>query len=303
MSRRRKTILNLLPEEISLPYVNWKGTPGVGDFMHGLNVAHWKSFICQKPVLLKMHWYHSRNYLYHFEDPETIIERFEYINKFYEKTGTEVNIQHMFNSESSWLYANRYNGYTRKNSKLKDLNGEFWCKFKFNDWRMRDDLLNYPIIEDKIVLWRGTTNAQIPRSFKVPFTHDQWNTVINMIELNGYRVVEIDYRTPISEVLYHIKTSRAVVCYEGMWHYIAKNLQKPIIVLSSDKITNYHTPEALIYNPRMAPGFDPAKGDKPVFSTTYFRDFERRLEVADKFSKKRIDYLDKLLNEYRQSSN
>ncbi len=129
----------------------------------------------------------------------------------------------------------------------------------------------------------------------MPMVAFQWEEVIHMIrEVHGYRVIEIDYRTPIREVLYHIKTCRATISYEGMWHYVAKNCRKPMIVLSDDPITNTHTPDALIYNPRLRKGFDPAKGHKPEYRPDYFNKFEKRLKLADEYSKKRLGYFERL---------
>jgi hypothetical protein len=292
---KRNNIKKKLQDENLSPFMDWKGTPGVGDFMYGLNIAHWKSFILNREIFLRFHWYHAEDFLYHYEDPETIIERLNYIHSFYSNEYSKIRIKHTFNSNSGWIYSNRFRGYNRNIRKS-------W-KFRVNDWILREDLMNYPTIENKIVLWRNTTNAEDPRPFKMPFTHDEWNQVIDIIELQGYKVFEINYRTPISEVLYHIKTCICTVSYEGMWHYIAKNLRKPMIVLSSDPITNMHTPDALIYNPRKNAWFDAAKGDKPKYSLSYFYDFEKRIKLAKEYSTKRIGYLDEILNEYRQSSN
>lgn len=272
--------------------IKFKTTPGVGDFMMALNIAHFRSFILERPINLEFHWYHDKNFLYHFEDPETIFERFKYLNKFYEKKNTEVKIKHIFNSDYTELWSTRYKGLSRNTKRYPGS-----PMFKINDWLFRKDIRNVPIDEHKIVLWRPTFNAQDPRSFKMPMTAIEWLELIQIIEVNGYHVVEIDYRTPIREVLYHISTARACVSYEGMWHYIGRNLNKPMIVLSADPITHYHTPDAFIYNPREMPGFDPAKGHKPVFKPKYFYNFDKRLQWADDAANARIGYLKEMLYE------
>jgi hypothetical protein len=45
--------------------------------------------------------------------------------------------------------------------------------------------------------------------------------------------------------MYHISTARMVLCYDGMWHYIARNLLTPMVVVSTEGITSYHTPHAV----------------------------------------------------------
>ena len=248
--------------------INFKCTPGVGDFMYILSVAYQRSFILQKPITVNLHWFHSKDFLYHFEDPETIIERFEYINNFYVKDLTEVNIIHHFNSDDTLLYYNRYDGYTRSRSGTEKNR----LKIKYNQWEFRE--LGSETVPGKIVMWTQVNNAEVPRLFKRPFLKEEWRQVKELIELQGYDVTEIDYRTPVSEVLYHISTCECTVSYEGMWHYVAKNLHKPMIVLTQDNITKVHTPQALIYQVR--------KVEK--HNMRFFHNFSRRLRRAKDFN-------------------
>lgn len=284
----RQDILDSWPRENGYSHLVFKATPGVGDFMYPLNIALFRSFVLQKPVTLDIHWYHDKDYLFHFEDPETIIERFNYIFSFYEKQYTNLTVNHIFESKRYDLWGKRHYGFNRHIKKCP-------VPFRYNDWTFRQDILEAETYSDKIVVFRPTFNAQMPRSFKSPLTAFQWEDVIHIIrEVHGYRVIEIDYRTPVREVLYHIKTCRATVSYEGMWHYVAKNCRKPMIVLSDDPITKTHTPDALIYNPRLVKGFDPAKGHKPNYKISFFNDFERRLKKAEYLSKKRLQYFERL---------
>jgi hypothetical protein len=299
---KRFALLKQLKPKNYTTHIKWKGTCGAGDFMYGLNIAHWRSFILQKPVTIEYHWYHNESYLHHYEDPETIYDRLNYLNNLYFKMGTEVNVTHVWNSENYLLWSERFQNYDRNIDKRKYMKS--WAKFRHNDWLFRPEILRAQVIPNKLVLFRPTFNAEQPRDFKLPYTDSQWLEVIDMIKhVHGFNVVEIDYRTPIREVVYHIKTCRATISYEGMWHYVAKNMHKPMIVLSSDPITKTHTPDALIYNPRLNKGFDPAKGHKPIYKVEYFYDLEKRIKLAEKFSKNRTMYLRDLFNEYRQSSN
>ena len=45
--------------------------------------------------------------------------------------------------------------------------------------------------------------------------------------------------------MYHIRTCHVCLSYEGMWHYVCKNLFKPHIVISNASITRWHTPAAV----------------------------------------------------------
>ena len=64
-----------------------------------------------------------------------------------------------------------------------------------------------------------------------------------------------------------------------MWHYIAKNFQKPMIVLTKDLITNHHTPNALIYKvPKVK-----------EHSIRYFYKFDRKVHRAKDVNKVEVD--------------
>jgi hypothetical protein len=40
-----------------------------------------------------------------------------------------------------------------------------------------------------------------------------------------------------------------VICYDGIWHYVAKNFARPLAVISGEGVTKYHTSNALRMNP------------------------------------------------------
>ena len=117
-------------------------------------------------------------------------------------------------------------------------------------------MLRVVTIPKKIVLWRQTFNAAAPRSFKRAFDNDGWNYIVKSLQDQGYNVVEIDYRTPIREVMYHISNCEATVGYEGMWHMVAKNFWKPMIIFTKDNISRLHTPNAYIFGKSMKNDFD-----------------------------------------------
>ena len=57
---------------------------------------------------------------------------------------------------------------------------------------------------------------------------------------------ELSYRTPASEAMHLISTSRMVICYDGIWHYVAKNFATTSRGnQSGEGVTKYHTPNAL----------------------------------------------------------
>ena len=242
--------------------ITWRGTPGVGDFMWALNCAHNYAyrFVSGRKVTLEFHWEHGPRYLHHIEDPETIIERLEYIHNFYHRKD-DVQVEHVFKARGRYKDI-RYEDDLRRleNGRLRvttpDRKGRhkprFWFQSDYyndtkgsalpdSDWGFRDDAFK-PMDKRKVVVWRPTFNAEIPRKWKNELTNEQWDDIISSLGAAGLYTVELTYRTPISEVIYHISTCRQVVCYDGMWHYIARNFFKPIMIPSKEGISYYHTP-------------------------------------------------------------
>jgi len=254
------------------PYLVIKGTPGIGDAMYALNLAHNRSFIFQTKVNLLFRWYHSRSFNYHMEDPETIIQKVNYIQRFYEKEFTDVKIDHTFNETSTQLWVERHQGLHRKMLKNNSYS------FKYNDWHFAD-WCRKEVIPKKIVMWNQTGNANPPRGYKRPFDREEWTLAKDLMDMQGWDVVEIDYRTPIREAFWHINTCECTVSYEGMWHYVAKNFQKPMIVLTKDIITKHHTPNAMIYQvPKVK-----------EHKIEYFYRFDKKVQRAKDYNKVEVD--------------
>ena len=88
-----------------------------------------------------------------------------------------------------------------------------------------------------------------PRTWKRLFSNDDWDRLIGHFESLGFNMHELSYRTPASEAMYLISTARMVICYDGIWHYVAKNFARPLAVISGEGVTKYHTPNALRLNP------------------------------------------------------
>ena len=213
--------------------IKWKTTVGIGDSMYGMNIAYMRAFVNQKPTKLQIHYHFPENHYYHYEDPESVDSRVKYINKFYMWKDI-VHIEHVFNSNDFNVYNKKYLGVTRHGK------SELYRYWSF------DPTLNTTPKYGKIVLWRPTFNAaQQLNGYKLPMLDSEWQRLIDRLKDFGYDVVELGYRTPISEAVYHIRTCECCISYEGMWHYVAKNFFKPHIVFSDSNISRWHTPAAL----------------------------------------------------------
>jgi len=250
--------------------VTWRGTPGVGDFMWALNSCHkYAADQNVSKINLEFHWEHGEDYLHHFEDPETIIERCDYIHNFYHDKD-RIEIHHIFNADGRykhWKFADDIvtdpNGERRIAAKSHGIEkARFWFQSGYyndatgstapdNDWIFRKDAFR-DIVQDRIVIWRPTWNAEKPRTWKRQFTNEDWERLIMDLKMMGFNVYELGYRTPVREAMELISTSRLVICYDGIWHYIAKNFARPMAVVSGEGVTKYHTPNALRMNPTVS---------------------------------------------------
>lgn len=236
-----KNISYLFPSNAN--EVDWKGTFGVGDILFGLNAVHMMTHLMRKRrevpfVTMNVHWTHGEDYLHHFEDPETIIERAEYLHNFYyDKDAVRMN--HIFYSKDEELQRIRHRGFRRKKSPVAVLDA-------LPSWVFRNDILKSSLpVENKVVFWRPLFNKDEPQGWKKVFTDDHWLEIIHLLEMKGYDLVELTYRTPVREAFYHIRTCRFCIFYDGMWQYIAKNLCKPVIALGDNSVIETHNSQGV----------------------------------------------------------
>lgn len=226
--------------------VTWRGTPGLGDCMWALNASHAHAYKTGVPVHLEMHWNHSKDFLYHFEDPETIVERMEYVHNYYHLKDN-VHLTHVFNSS-----ADRYH---KPEDEKKEEKPRWWFESGEypdmggriappGDWLFRKQAFRDPV-QRKIVIWRPLFNAEEPTGWKTLLTNSGWQVIIEKLRRRGMNITELCYRTPIREAMYHISTARLVISYDGMWHYIARNFAVPMVVISKNGVTKFHTPNAI----------------------------------------------------------
>jgi hypothetical protein len=214
--------------------IRWKTTVGIGDSMYGLNIAYMRAFVNQKPTKFQLHFFHPKDYIHHYEDPESVVERVEYIRDRYMWKDI-VDVEYVYDSKDYALYKKFYEGVTRrKNSEM------------YRYWAL-DPTINTAPTYNKIVLWRPTSNlSQQVANDKMLLLDWEWDRLIDRMKDFGYNVVELDYRTPIRDALHHIRTCECCISYEGMWHYVSKNLFKPHIVLGTSSISTWHTPAAIV---------------------------------------------------------
>ena len=227
--------------------IQWRGTWGVGDVCMGLNVAHnysWSNKDCE--VELEFHWNHDEDYKTRPDDPETIIERCAFLHDKYHQND-RVKVSHVFNT-SLFHYAEEDPYTDKQKNKLrwifpndvrdKTLRGEemdwVYDKKYYREPQERKTYLG--------VYWTPQHNSERPRYWKRQLLPKDWEeTKERFRAISNY--VELNYQTPIKDVFDIIVECDWIFCYEGMWHYIARNLSKPIVIQSKEKITSVNTPQ------------------------------------------------------------
>ena len=214
--------------------IHWKMTPGMGDVMMCLNTAHRTAHSLGTPVNLNLHWYFDPEIPHTQDDPETILERLYYVHDFYHDQD-QVIIRHQYPGDDSLRKLRVKGTFKGVGNGLS------------NSWWFRESSY-LPVDENKIVVWRPTFNAEVARDWKLLINHYEWDKILDNYRALGYNIVELCYRTNIREAMYHINTCKFTISYDGMWHIIARNFWKPMIVLSRSVITEFLTPWALMLN-------------------------------------------------------
>lgn len=220
--------------------IQWRGTWGVGDSMRGLNTAHQYAYDTNQEVNLEIHWSHGEDYLTHPDDPETIVERTDWIHTRYHQQD-RVKLTHVFDSD---LFCsdnknpdnNKARFYFESNAYEPD--GWPSCHWIFSKEQFVPS-------KKKIVVWTPTHNSEAPRKWKRVLTNEDWYDIIKMLSWEGWNTIELTYRTPIRDAYKQIQEANFILCYDGMWHYIARNFAKPMLIPSWEGVTTYNTPNAI----------------------------------------------------------
>jgi hypothetical protein len=217
--------------------VRWRGTWGIGDSMNALNVCHNYAWSKGIKVNLEMHWSHDENHLETPKDPETIVQRTDWIHTQYHRQD-DVVLTHVFNSD---LFPK--GNMNSDSNKIRQIFDSGHKEPFDNDWIFKPE--SFTKKKKKIVIWTHTYNTKKPRTWKRFLTNDDWYDIIKLLSWEGWDTVELTYRTPIRDAFKQISEADFVVCYDGMWHYIARNFGKPMFIPSWEGVTHYNTPNAV----------------------------------------------------------
>jgi len=203
----------------------------------------------KKKVTINYYWPNESDWTFHYEDPQTIISQQDYLlSRMHNYGYNPVEINNHFNCQDWTPIPNK-----QLHSNIEGDEG-YKVLHSINTWLFREEFLNVPVHENLVVVWRTKFIDSKYPSFKDSYDSAYWDLIIPILKTLGYNVLEITHRTPISEVFYLISRCKFIVAYNGMYHYIAKNLIKPMVVMGDSSIIRTHNPQAThFYNPNEDP--------------------------------------------------
>lgn len=204
--------------------VKWGTGIGYGDFVTGLGYAHTSAIKYQTPVHIEFHWNHSKDYLFSPLDPETIVQRYEYIYSIMRHL-PQVSVSNIFNSNNDFRFYNQLD-------EFNPMHG-LW----------------YTDIPDKtkkrhVAIWTTDFNISFPGIYKDP-VNKRWNDI--RAKLSDYVLEEITYRTPVKEAIEIINRCEFGIGYDGLAHQLFKFMWKPLFVFCERKrLNNVLIPQAIL---------------------------------------------------------
>jgi hypothetical protein len=221
----------------------------------------------KKKVTLNFYWPNSSDWTFHFEDPQTLVEQQKYLHsRMHGLDKVDVEVNNIFDADTSFLEGALHSGIENKFG--------YRVLHNVNTWLFREQFLNVPVIDNLVVIWRTKWIDSKYPPFKDSYDASYWDLIIPILKMKGFNVVEVTHRTPISEVFFLISRCRFVVAYNGMYHYLSKNLIKPMIVLGNSKIIRTHNPQAIFF-------YSPEKDESPRTVLDYLLDIETNLPLME----------------------
>ena len=221
----------------------WRGTWGFGDAMMALNTAHHYSYTHDTPVELEMHWSHDEDFILDKRDTQTIVQQMKWIHEQYHQN-ERVSLTHVFKTtlfDYSIPYTQDYTEKDRWFLNDKDIDIR-----PYLDWIFKDvpKPKNSFMIEDNLkgVYWTPQYNSEPPKSWKRQLTEEDWNLSKERFKSIS-DITELSYRNTVDVAFQMIKECDFIFCYEGMWHFIARNFAKPIVIQSGERVTEQNTPQ------------------------------------------------------------
>lgn len=198
--------------------IDWKGKVGYGDIISPICYAHNVSYKLKTHVRLVFHWATDPWDTQYTRDPEILWQRADIINSLCRKKNTQVEMHHVFDSILPFNHSNY-------------------------DWNVvgKDRFHNY-WMPDRII--RGTSNTivvnstqgnqvslkEYGKSWKDPAAL-LWSDIIQRLE-RRYKVVVVDYRTPLRFMIQQLQNAKGFIGYHGTAAWVARMFHTPSVLFA-----------------------------------------------------------------------
>jgi hypothetical protein len=214
--------------------VDWWGAYGYGDIIHSLGYANTFAKKSGVEVNLNIHWDCGEARKFHGLDPETKLERFKILQDEIVMCH-RVNVTHHMRSMGVV-----YNGI----SKVPSAGSRVLPRYKnvFDDTISLHALVepknHYSVVKNQICIWTPEYNINELHDWKDTLK-GRWEDFRNIIEDQGFTIVEISYREPIKNAIKKVATSEYCVGYGGLGKGLAGLFWKPLVSITQRSNNTY----------------------------------------------------------------
>lgn len=214
-------------------------------------LARYNEMDLEVDVFWSSHHVDNNFYFNNWDEPESFLDKFNYLHSMIElKSKVNVKFNHIIIDD--------FDEYLKRKKQFIDdcISINKIAKVKGADkrsllWPLKNHLDRVP---KKIVFWKttfvhsmmGTSNDVIwvtdSRETDELYSYSEWNEIKENLKMLDYNVIEVEYRTPIRELYYHLATSEFAFGYNGLCQSVGISLGTPTM------LTNWKTSSNLNYD-------------------------------------------------------
>lgn len=212
-------------ERIVIP---WKGKIGYGDIISPICYAHNLADKHTMDVDLVFRWPHGPDHKFHEDDPETLMERADYIARWVRPSLYQrVNVSHEYDQEMKHNHENYVDDGPCHNTRFHQQRTALVTEQKrivvVHSMNNKEQFQDY----DPGKTWKD------PLGCGPNGTH--WPMITRKLSNMGYQLHEIDYRTPIEKAVSTMQRAWLLIGYHGSATWLGKFMGMPMVIFSKHK--------------------------------------------------------------------
>tara|TARA_R110002153_G_scaffold220430_2_gene372896 strand:+ start:947 stop:1768 length:822 start_codon:yes stop_codon:yes gene_type:complete len=230
-----------------------KAGEGAGDMVLTLNIAHTHARYFNTDVELEYHWRQKEDYKVMPQDPETVVERMDDMNSRMANPD-RVEVIHLFDSDIFYTQGNpsMWEGTKEALRERALFEPKRWFP---NVHSYMPEGLNHarylwsekPTTTKTIVTWDSSENVNVLRNTKK--TRNDWGYMRDYIQdrFPEHKIISLSYRDSFDTAYNAIRDCEFCFGYDGMWHLVAENFGKLLVVISEYESRWSATPDASMH--------------------------------------------------------